>query len=1329
MPTETDLLTPEKLRAMADFAKAYGAGDFSATPSATQTSLGFDPEFINGLRTSIITSSVPELLSPTPFDPRKPLVGPARGLEQDARSRQYNYHMRTLDKIQQDAMQLRGLMQANPDIAARLGIDESLFQRVQDRARKVMSPAISGIGSTLGFLLRNLDRPRGALAAAALTYVQGGTDRDALDKGLSVLRGSANGFKLNPNVLGPSASEILIAGGMEENALTTGLGITADVLLDPIALLGVGVSRRMMIGSHQYLNAAGRLKMGELLAAHTQLAVERAGVRESTQLPYQLLLEAERNALTEMRTIVNSGYDSAKQYLDLGGLKFAGTSILPNVITKERQIYLGSRGRVAETYVARHPIIEFSRALGRKSEAWGADLLTDISASRSKQLLGSFLQAAPDWVRQADLNISKILNRTLPQAGEEFKIFKRLHYYDRLGYETQRVRERVFETFKGISSEDRRLMAFAIEENTLDQLISDLTASKGPEYAALVRDAATNYRTILNDMLAEEVRRDFFQQGWSQAHREAFGEWLKDPSRVEAALGEEWTKRFRRVYLDNYVTHYYHNQRLYRARFRPKAITPQGPSIVQPFTHKRDIPTLRAALAAGLIPETDLAKLMAVRLDAGARALVTSDFLEATAREFGHNLSRIEARLRRKGKAAQILPADLREIESISRAMQIDMADLKYEPRWKQAYKLGETSQGRLPMSTAKQIELARDVAHERGVPAEFIAMFDEAARAEFLQERFRRGLNMRALAANWEKYVVRPTQQGLYDGFRVAPGRSLEDAIIKARDIHDPFYTRYVTVTPRGIADPLILGQVELPAPIAGELQRLQKVPIFAPELEDLMRGYVRMTYAWKRFVTVPWPAFHFRNKISNVFNSSLDIGFGATLHRKQMWDVLHGKAGTFVTDDGRKFSFNQLRNIMREHGVLLADYRRNDIVDEIQRLLEQQLTKRGRNIKTAQDALGNIAGSVAGGIANVAPFQAGRDVALAIENGDRALHFMMSLKRGGSIEDALRRTNQFLFDYADISAVEAGISKYAVPFLRWTRKNLPLQVQQIAAKPARYNRVGNVLNNLSKEENTPFKLDVERVLFPQALRSTFNIRVDAAEGWSKYIVGGDLPAEDLNMIYDLSLRDTGRTWVRMGGPVIQTIFEWLSDTDLWSGQKRSSLKSGQRTAEWLMSAPPQIRKFLGVREEMKGGDSVVTIDRGKLKAFMAMLAFTQTRVYSTLVRWSDPNEPLHLKLWHTLTGMRYQYIRPRAQLSRMFGQVLSDDDFGIAPQLEYAKRQALTLLQTDPRIAEMAAEADRVREAERTAEIAETKSLINLPQTPSDLEDLDEPELGSQF
>ena len=99
-------------------------------------------------------------------------------------------------------------------------------------------------------------------------------------------------------------------------------------------------------------------------------------------------------------------------------------------------------------------------------------------------------------------------------------------------------------------------------------------------------------------------------------------------------------------------------------------------------------------------------------------------------------------------------------------------------------------------------------------------------------------------------------------------------------------------------------------------------------------------------------------------------------------------------------------------------------------------------------------------------APLRLSKNAGMGVETFVRGTMGFDSMKAGNGVEVAFERIMKFHFDYSDLSHFEAGVVKRLVPFYTWTRKNLPLMIEQIGANPSVFNQYNIIKKNIESDD-----------------------------------------------------------------------------------------------------------------------------------------------------------------------------------------------------------------------------------------------------------------------
>lgn len=187
-----------------------------------------------------------------------------------------------------------------------------------------------------------------------------------------------------------------------------------------------------------------------------------------------------------------------------------------------------------------------------------------------------------------------------------------------------------------------------------------------------------------------------------------------------------------------------------------------------------------------------------------------------------------------------------------------------------------------------------------------------------------------------------------------------------------------------------------------------------------NLVNWWDKNLSIWKNFAIFS-PFFHVRNFISS---GAQNYVAGMKPDRYiDMYKVLTGNADDVV----QGMNISQWRNTMKRYGVLGGSYIGQD-VGETSTMLGKRIDK---------------------------PFQASRWLGGKIEDMHRGSLFIDEIKKGKDPLNAAKRVKKFHFDYNELTEFERTVMRRALPFYSWSRKNIPLQIEQLFVAPEKYRNI----------------------------------------------------------------------------------------------------------------------------------------------------------------------------------------------------------------------------------------------------------------------------------
>jgi len=334
-------------------------------------------------------------------------------------------------------------------------------------------------------------------------------------------------------------------------------------------------------------------------------------------------------------------------------------------------------------------------------------------------------------------------------------------------------------------------------------------------------------------------------------------------------------------------------------------------------------------------------------------------------------------------------------------------------------------------------------------------------------------------------------------------------------------------------------------------------------------MQGLIRMFDTWTRYfktaATIPWPGFHIRNSIGDIFMSWIDGVRSKDIAYLKQWDLAaRNNPGAIRNIGGRNFTFDQMRNIFREN----ASSGGHQNVD---------LLSQGGQASLRPDRVGAAALDLAKhptGIGNVARRASG-----AREDLFRFTHFLHAMreelpKAAGEVKNADRalkraidastfRVNKYLFDYGALTGIEQRYLKRAIPFYTYTRKAMPALIESMFLHPSQFSKTNRIFLDDGQDQT------YEDMLTPQYQRDIGYARLsDEDEEGNFSLLGGQfLPTDLLKRNSNIgNVKEFAQNIASQTNPFIKGIYERAGGRSYFNDQPIES------TGDYLKDAflPP---------------------------------------------------------------------------------------------------------------------------------------------------------------
>lgn len=279
------------------------------------------------------------------------------------------------------------------------------------------------------------------------------------------------------------------------------------------------------------------------------------------------------------------------------------------------------------------------------------------------------------------------------------------------------------------------------------------------------------------------------------------------------------------------------------------------------------------------------------------------------------------------------------------------------------------------------------------------------------------------------------------------------------------------------------------------------------------MMRLFDTFQNHWKLLNTVVNPGFHIQNLVSNAFQSFLGAGADAfnPAKLKRAYSILSTKdPKQFATLNGKKYSYKELSDIIREYGVVDNTFFKEEISSDMYKFL---------------------------------PYKAGAKVGSSIEGMQRVNLFLSFVDQGKSFEEAVEGVNKFLFDYGELTEFEKSTMRRILPFYTFMRKNIPLMLEQMfIEQPNTFNTLNKGITNIEKMNDDYIDENYRNPYRQDYIQLPFSIG-ENEYGDVQYGISNQLPYTQLDRVFDL------QKLAGQASPLIKAPIELATGTNIYTG------------------------------------------------------------------------------------------------------------------------------------------------------------------------------------
>jgi hypothetical protein len=394
------------------------------------------------------------------------------------------------------------------------------------------------------------------------------------------------------------------------------------------------------------------------------------------------------------------------------------------------------------------------------------------------------------------------------------------------------------------------------------------------------------------------------------------------------------------------------------------------------------------------------------------------------------------------------------------------------------------------------------------------------------------------------------------------------------------------------------------LPEQIVKHVDDTYKILTNEEATKKFLKLYDKVLGFWKGSVTGLFPSFHTRNFVGGTFNNYI-AGVTNPARYLEADKIARGVEGALTTKLGTKYTYTEIRNMAEKAGVF-GQPGYLDVMREVEKDINKGPVQ--KLLDTPKHAMEFV------------------------ENRLRMPLFIDRIIKGDSAKEAANQVIKFHFDYAPetLAPFEQNVMKRLMPFYRWTRGNIPLQLEQMVKQPGKYAGLGKLVDNLQVDKE---KAKEEFPILPPYMREGLPIRLGEKGGFSQYLYGLGLPVEDVNRLWKGSPQRTLASAVGELSPILKYPIEVATGQNLFTGEP---IDANNRVYPFVNKVPG-LREWLGVTEK-KGKDGSVSYIADPYKLHFINTALG--RFYTTAGKLSDDKTSGAVKFLYGVMGAKAKSV-----------------------------------------------------------------------------------------
>jgi hypothetical protein len=293
--------------------------------------------------------------------------------------------------------------------------------------------------------------------------------------------------------------------------------------------------------------------------------------------------------------------------------------------------------------------------------------------------------------------------------------------------------------------------------------------------------------------------------------------------------------------------------------------------------------------------------------------------------------------------------------------------------------------------------------------------------------------------------------------------------------------------------------------------------------------------------------------------------------------------------------------------------------------------------------------------------PFAYGATMNQTMDNTARLTYGLWRLAEGDTVAEAARGAAKYIGDYTELGAATGQLAA-VFPFFRWSRFNVPLQVEGLLRQP----HVGSKLAIFTGDDAENERMRAEGASLPEWVLDRHHVLMGRTpEGKVQILRGVGLPIEDLNKIFARTGRNTMSNIISEVTPILKVFIEYGANYSFFTGEpiddKDDMYAFYKRGYAWatMPGISPTLGEYLAITQQVNPDTGQITYRSDNPMGMYVFSSFFG-RFAQTADGWWDLVENRNGEQWYNLlTGVKVSTVWPERPPLTTFNEALGESPY----------------------------------------------------------------------